>query len=123
MRRRPPRSTRTDTLFPYTTLFRSPEQRQGDSLRGALVDQDAQVEPLVEQLHRLARAVDEGPNRIGRAHVSTPVTNAHLVFRLLLEKKKQPRRATRDIERTQHPSSSHHAVSGRDPAPPQPHAP
>src|SRR3546814_5035305 len=24
MRRRPPRSTRTDTLFPYTTLFRSP---------------------------------------------------------------------------------------------------
>src|SRR3546814_16339289 len=29
MIRRPPRSTRTDTLFPYTTLFRSrpPEQR------------------------------------------------------------------------------------------------
>src|SRR3546814_2021238 len=28
MRRRPPRSTRTDTLFPYTTLFRSlPETR------------------------------------------------------------------------------------------------
>src|SRR3546814_10562841 len=25
MRRRPPRSTRTDTLFPYTTLFRSPD--------------------------------------------------------------------------------------------------
>src|SRR3546814_2838057 len=28
MIRRPPRSTRTDTLFPYTTLFRSPHQRQ-----------------------------------------------------------------------------------------------
>src|SRR3546814_13876734 len=26
MRRRPPRSTRTDTLFPYTTLFRSVAQ-------------------------------------------------------------------------------------------------
>src|SRR3546814_16829318 len=26
MIRRPPRSTRTDTLFPYTTLFRSPGQ-------------------------------------------------------------------------------------------------
>src|SRR3546814_14010774 len=25
MMRRPPRSTRTDTLFPYTTLFRSPD--------------------------------------------------------------------------------------------------
>src|SRR3546814_20849294 len=27
MIRRPPRSTRTDTLFPYTTLFRSPRLR------------------------------------------------------------------------------------------------
>src|SRR6056297_133029 len=27
MIRRPPRSTRTDTLFPYTTLFRSPRPR------------------------------------------------------------------------------------------------
>src|SRR3546814_13945247 len=27
MIRRPPRSTRTDTLFPYTTLFRSRERR------------------------------------------------------------------------------------------------
>src|SRR3546814_9662999 len=29
MIRRPPRSTRTDTLFPYTTLFRSPTIRRG----------------------------------------------------------------------------------------------
>src|SRR3546814_16124569 len=29
MIRRPPRSTRTDTLFPYTTLFRSLEQLRG----------------------------------------------------------------------------------------------
>src|SRR3546814_17281313 len=29
MIRRPPRSTRTDSLFPYTTLFRSPEVRYG----------------------------------------------------------------------------------------------
>src|SRR3546814_3553370 len=29
MIRRPPRSTRTDTLFPYTTLFRSPARRTG----------------------------------------------------------------------------------------------
>src|SRR3546814_3694338 len=27
MMRRPPRTTRTDTLFPYTTLFRSPGTR------------------------------------------------------------------------------------------------
>src|SRR3546814_3872953 len=31
MIRRPPRSTRTDTLFPYTTLFRSPWNGAGAS--------------------------------------------------------------------------------------------
>src|SRR3546814_1316331 len=31
MTRRPPRSTRTDTLFPYTTLFRSPARLQRDA--------------------------------------------------------------------------------------------
>src|SRR3546814_12390126 len=30
MIRRPPRSTRTDTLFPYTTLFRSARSAQQD---------------------------------------------------------------------------------------------
>src|SRR3546814_2088808 len=36
MIRRPPRSTRTDTLFPYTTLFRSlVVARRGSAARGA----------------------------------------------------------------------------------------
>src|SRR3546814_7506964 len=35
MIRRPPRSTRTDTLFPYTTLFRS--RAQGIGNRDALI--------------------------------------------------------------------------------------
>src|SRR3546814_3893163 len=34
MIRRPPRSTRTDTLFPYTTLFRSPASTTGRRGRG-----------------------------------------------------------------------------------------
>src|SRR3546814_2069004 len=33
MIRRPPRSTRTDTLFPYTTLFRSRVRFSGSSFR------------------------------------------------------------------------------------------
>src|SRR3546814_4432094 len=33
MIRRPPRSTRTDTLFPYTTLFRSSENGGEDRVR------------------------------------------------------------------------------------------
>src|SRR3546814_7632175 len=37
MIRRPPRSTRTDTLFPYTTLFRSPTRgKRGVHRRGRL---------------------------------------------------------------------------------------
>src|SRR3546814_18618850 len=49
MRRRPPRSTRTDTLFPYTTLFRS-EVRQlvVFERRGARIG----VAPLVQRVEQ-----------------------------------------------------------------------
>src|SRR3546814_18569211 len=47
MIRRPPRSTRTDTLFPYTTLFRSPEA-ESDVYRRAV--------DLLAALHRLPAA-------------------------------------------------------------------
>src|SRR3546814_12343823 len=68
MLRRPPRSTRTDTLFPYTTLFRSQRdrvagldlvRRQVD--RGA-VDRDAAVRDQLARGragHGEAHAVDD----------------------------------------------------------------
>src|SRR3546814_14211159 len=66
MIRRPPRSTRTDTLFPYTTLFRS-DVLQADEAGGAavLVDDDRHVEAvdlhLSEQLgHPLGLGHDAG---------------------------------------------------------------
>src|SRR3546814_2006201 len=37
MIRRPPRSTRTDTLFPYTTRFRSLDRARADNLPAALL--------------------------------------------------------------------------------------
>src|SRR3546814_12363739 len=43
MCRRPPRSTRTDTLFPYTTLFRSARNHRYDTNpanRGAILQYD-----------------------------------------------------------------------------------
>src|SRR3546814_14975044 len=47
MSRRPPRSTRTDTLFPYTTLFRSQGtlvfQREPDGIDGAIEQQQETV--------------------------------------------------------------------------------
>src|SRR3546814_6383508 len=46
MLRRPPRSTRTDTLFPDTTLFRSPRAVSSDGLAGLrvlCVDNDREI--------------------------------------------------------------------------------
>src|SRR3546814_2066774 len=43
--RRPPRSTRTDTLFPYTTLFRSYVRRAGESF---LVRADARLRSVAD---------------------------------------------------------------------------
>src|SRR3546814_6039532 len=42
MIRRPPRSTRTDTLFPYTTLFRSDRLRALEECRSLLAPLDRQ---------------------------------------------------------------------------------
>src|SRR3546814_4493111 len=49
MIRRPPRSTRTDTLFPYTTLFRSPCQRRSQSRQRS---EPAGDDPCRERRHR-----------------------------------------------------------------------
>src|SRR3546814_14033168 len=38
MMRRPPRSTRTDTLFPYTTLFRSVVDEVDSGIGGAVAE-------------------------------------------------------------------------------------
>src|SRR3989442_7623794 len=69
MIRRPPRST----LFPYTTLFRSDDERKGIA---------AHVNSAQYHCHGTARA--------GRSeeHTSELQPRPHLVCRLLLEKKK-----------------------------------
>src|SRR3546814_1141148 len=68
MIRRPPRSTRTDTLFPYTTLFRSdivgvPTQRDTDGL--ALSSRNAYLtDQEREAAHALPRALGQAAARI-----------------------------------------------------------
>src|SRR3546814_14429360 len=54
MIRRPPRSTRTDTLFPYTTLFRSGEEDVGVWAVDARADRPATLNSVIKvgpQLH------------------------------------------------------------------------
>src|SRR3546814_4196081 len=84
MIRRPPRSTRTDTLFPYTTLFRSIIWRWA----AAGTARPCPPPPIRPQPSSPLRNSD------GRSeeHTSEPVTNAHLVCRLLLEKKNKTKK-------------------------------
>src|SRR3546814_15283009 len=55
MIRRPPRSTRTDTLFPYTTLFRSVNDQ---SHRGARTDPDRWLDAEIARRELVAGARD-----------------------------------------------------------------
>src|SRR3546814_8104134 len=70
MIRRPPRSTRTDTLFPYTTLFRSLRRQQllqhhgtlvaelvGDTAPIALGDRSEEHTSELQSLMRISYAV------------------------------------------------------------------
>src|SRR3546814_119539 len=66
MLRRPPRSTRTDTLFPYTTLFRSEEGFIADSLGWAFYVTGRYAEAVRE----LERAIELEPG--------DPTINEHL---------------------------------------------
>src|SRR3546814_10836843 len=54
MIRRPPRSTRTDTLFPYTTLFRSRLSAAIDRSRDRLAAVDAR-----EQIAQMRAVIDD----------------------------------------------------------------
>src|SRR3546814_6896225 len=91
MIRRPPISTRTDTLFPYTTLFRSvvPTSRSRDSLRGITHIWNGGAPAWAIWLVKPDAAPKRLPIHSDRKSTRlNPVTNAHLVCRLLLEKKK-----------------------------------
>src|SRR2546422_9583985 len=89
MIRRPPRST----LFPYTTLFRSPRlappPRDGEvsrRRRDAVGETEPEVRPVGEALG-VTVAGDENEGR-SEEHTSELQSRLHLVCRLLLEKKK-----------------------------------
>src|SRR3546814_5054796 len=92
MIRRPPRSTRTDTLFPYTTLFRSHEPLS-HLCHVSRVDLDAGAVGLLEDQVVADEVLDEHRNHgiwcRSEEHTSELQSlMPHLVCRLLLEKKK-----------------------------------
>src|SRR3546814_12190360 len=74
MIRRPPRSTRTDTLFPYTTLFRSGRveaQRQLFRIGLELGEQEGVATDIgrnIDRVDQLAFVVDESVDAFVQAH-------------------------------------------------------
>src|SRR3546814_20882607 len=84
MIRRPPRSTRTDTLFPYTTLFRS-EARHGRTLAEAAAISGALTLltniVMAWNTHAMQRAIDRRPDgsfpERHLAHIA-PVAHRHI---------------------------------------------
>src|SRR3546814_14069805 len=61
MIRRPPRSTRTDTLFPYTTLFRSYIVSDSGAITVPLIGAvDAEGRTVAELEEEIARQLSEG---------------------------------------------------------------
>src|SRR3546814_2987273 len=79
MIRRPPRSTRTDPLFPYTTLFRSVSVQTLNTL----IDRHPQLVMLKhEESPGLAKitALRQSAEREGRRHVSILVGNGGLHY-------------------------------------------
>src|SRR2546422_2223449 len=88
MIRRPPRST----LFPYTTLFRSPSGGRGRAARRLLSGRGRRCRAgRTRRRERggAAPALDALPHLRSEEHTSELQSRLHLVCRLLLEKKKK----------------------------------
>src|SRR5689334_24031436 len=83
MIRRPPRST----LFPYTTLFRSPARRERDRRTGSRAQDRRRA--LDRRAHGEGRRGAARRSRRSEEHTSELQSQFHLVCRLLLEKKKK----------------------------------
>src|SRR3546814_7721545 len=85
MIRRPPRSTRTDTLFPYTTLFRSAAERQS-------VVQHARSDHPRHHVHARATqmgngdfqrvAVHKQPRRVGKTRSEEHTSELQSLMRI-----------------------------------------
>src|SRR3546814_5666636 len=67
MLRRPPRSTRTDTLFPYTTLFRS-------------LSCERRTSPAPSQFYGVAICQADDPIASTKRRVASCMTSGHIRF-------------------------------------------
>src|SRR3546814_18908599 len=79
---RTPRSTRTDTLCPYTTLFRSFDVREGfaeaddDARKAAIADDEVRTEPECHHRDCVIEIAEEIGEIVGVPRLEQPVGGA-----------------------------------------------
>src|SRR3546814_21146961 len=84
MMRRPPRSTRPDALFPYSTLFRSGQVRRVTNTIRREMKRRAAIEPVIGHVkaeHRMQRNYLKGCHG---DHANAVLAAAGYNFRLLI---------------------------------------
>src|SRR3546814_3595286 len=98
MIRRPPRSTRTDTLFPYTTLFRSPRadcldrpmERSGQGREPAgHLESEPDLDVPARREPEVASNVDEERSEEHTSELQSLMRISYAVFCLKKKKNKQ----------------------------------
>src|SRR3546814_5929365 len=103
MIRRPPRSTRTDTLFPYTTLFRSRQEIERSILQQMLYGADANRLPL-SRFKRIRSPGFWSIFKRSEEHTSELQSLMRISYAVFcLKKKKKPQ------HRRQQPNRHHHS--------------
>src|SRR3546814_5780265 len=112
MIRRPPRSTRTDTLFPYTTLFRSlwhvyrrelPSSARAGPVRGAEKGSDHERgygAALIDEDERTLRALRDRPTR-SEEHTSELQSLMRISYAVFCLKKKKEQQANKEKQEVQ----------------------
>src|SRR3546814_2255550 len=98
MIRRPPRSTRTDTLFPYTTLFRSALEARS-RITSLILGQAQEARDLVESVLMGDTSIVGGVKQRSEEHTSELQSLMRISYAVFcLKKKKQNNKEKKEYE-------------------------
>src|SRR3546814_9206928 len=102
MIRRPPRSTRTDTLFPYTTLFRSLADRHHDPPPVGIAGEHRRLHQrrVGDRVSNLTRLGATGRLARSEEHTSELQSLMRISYAVFCLKKKKAHISTPDTNRT-----------------------
>src|SRR3546814_9741809 len=119
MIRRPPRSTRTDTLFPYTTLFRSRRRRDARLSRMGARRDARDLRAPRHPLHRRRGDDRLGPHRRSEEHTSELQSLMRISYAVFCLKKKKIKKNDKSKDQTRatqtHTTRTKNTNQSRDP--------